>query len=135
MSAIFANGQGVIVSARGPGSLHLLTTNPVIDPNLALPVVGAITTTPSMPDKITRFMISFSHNYTKFAFYWDGNGQAVYGEGQDLVRQPVGKGWDAATTVNWGSTSFSTEDVRTLQASATNRGNVTTIFIIPDNLL
>lgn len=133
MSCIFSNGQGVIVSARGPGSLHLLTSNGVIPGTEN--VVGATTTNPSTPDKITRFIISFSHNYTKYAFYWDGAGEAVYGKGQDLVRQPLLNGWNAATIIDWGSTSFSTQDVSTIAASATKRDNQTTCYIIPDNLL
>ena len=63
MSNIFTYGQGVIVSVRGPGSIHLLTAKAVISG--AVDVVGTITTTPSTPDKVTRFLISFSHNYTK----------------------------------------------------------------------
>jgi hypothetical protein len=131
--SIFTNGQGIIVSARGPGKLHLLTFKSIVSG--AGDVVGTITTAPSTPDKVTRFIISFSHNYTKFAFFWDGAGQAVFGKGQDLVRQPLGNSWNVATTVDWGSASFTTQDVRAIATSATNRDNETTCYIIPDNLL
>jgi len=126
---IFLNGNGVIVSARGPGKLHLLSfaSNANIQNH-----VGTITTT---SEGITRFIISHSYTFTKFAFYWDGAGEAVCGKGQDLVRQPVGKGWDAATSVNWGSTDFTTQNVASSTTSAVNRDNAVTCFIVPDNLL
>jgi hypothetical protein len=130
--AIFLNGNGVIVSARGPGSIHLIS----FASNGNLPNhIGTITTTPSTPDKVTRFIISHSYTFTKFAFYWDGAGQAVCGKGQDLVRQPVGNSWNVATCVDWGSANFTTQNVTTFTTSAVTRDNQVTCFIIPDNLL
>jgi len=126
---IFFDGSGVIVSARGPGKVHLLSYGS----NANLPGhIGTITTTSS---GITRFIISHSYTFTKFAFYWEGQGEAVCGKGQDLVRQPVGRGWDAATNVNWGGTDFSTQNVQSFTTSAVPRDNQVTCFIIPDNLL
>jgi hypothetical protein len=125
----YLNGNGVIVSARGPGKVHLLS----YASNSNLPAhVGTTTTTSG---GITRFIISHSYTFTKFAFYWDGEGEAGCGKGQGLVRQPVGKSWEAATTADWGTTEFRTQNVGSFTTSAVPRDNEVTCFIIPDNLL
>lgn len=132
MSNIFTNGDGIIVSARGPGKVHLLS----FASNAKAPdVIGTITTTPSTPDKVTRFMISHSYTYTKYAFYWDGAGQAVCGKGQDLVRLPVGNSWNAATCVDWATSQFTTQNVTASTTSAVNRDGQITCFKIPDSPL
>lgn len=128
-SPIYIDGRGVIVSARGPGKVHLLS----YASNANLPAhVGTITTN---REGVTRFMISHSYTFTKFAFYWEGSGEAVCGAGSSLIRQPVGTSWNAATCADWGSTSFTTQNVSTFTTSAVSRDNQVTCFIIPDNPL
>ena len=130
MSGVFfLNGNGVIVSARGPGKVHLLS----YASNGGLPAhVGSITTT---SEGVTRFIISHSYTFTKFAFYWEGQGEAVCGKALGLVRQPVGKNWEAATTADWGATEFTTQNVTSNVTSAVLRDNAVTCFIIPDTLI
>jgi hypothetical protein len=88
MSTIFRNGNGVIVNfATGAGKLHLLSyaSNSGVAND-----AGYIETTAS---GITRFVVSFAYTFTHFAFYWEGNGQAVYGAGDSLARYPIAKSW------------------------------------------
>jgi len=127
MSDIFRNGNGVIVNAKGPGKLHLLTYGG-ISANLGN-VVGSVGTTNS---GITRFLISFSHNYTRFAFYWEGAGEAAYGTSESLARYPVAKNWDNAVVIHWGSPSFTSGNVNAEVNKAVGRDNQTTVFIIPE---
>ncbi|KDR69481.1 hypothetical protein GALMADRAFT_1352495 [Galerina marginata CBS 339.88] len=126
MSASFYRyGEGVIVATRGPGSVHLIS----YESNTLPAHIGKITT--SSPG-VTRFLISHSYTFTKFAFYWDGNGEAVCGKGQELGRQAVGKSWETATCADWGTSEFVTKDVTAFTASALPRDNGVTCFIIPD---
>jgi len=82
---------------------------------------------------ITRFLISFSHCFNRFAFYWDGSGEAVYGTADSLVRLPVGKSWADATEANRDTGTFSTVNVAREARAATRRDRKTTVFIIPDH--
>lgn len=126
MSAIFRNGNGVIVNANGAGKLHLLS----YASNSGLPNhVGYIETTSS---GITRFVISFAYTFTRFAFYWEGNGQAVYGAGDSLARYPLATGWDKAVVIEWGSSSFTSGNVQAEVNKAVVRNGSVTAFIIPE---
>jgi len=122
---IFQNGQCLIVTTRGPGKLSLLSYQgpPNSDAN------GSLSTTST---GVTRFLISFSHCYTQFAFYWDGAGEAVYSIGNGLERKPVEKSWAQASHVAWGSSVVDTANVTVVAAAALDRTNDTTVFIIPD---
>jgi hypothetical protein len=126
MSAIFVNGQCLVVTTRGPGKLSLLTYQ---SNSGGVNVNGSLST--NNPG-VTRFLISFSHNYTRFAFMWGGSGEAVYSIGTGLQRQPVGKSWTQASYVPWGATTVTTADVTSILPSAVDRTDDTTIFIIPD---
>ncbi|KAH6907688.1 mucin-binding lectin 1 [Coprinopsis sp. MPI-PUGE-AT-0042] len=81
-------------------------------------VVGAVPTTNT---GLTRYMLSFSHNFLHFAFKWDGEGEAVYQIGSGLERKPV-------------ASSVVTEDVSAHVSGALNRDGRTTAWIIPDTL-
>jgi len=126
MSTIFRNGNGVIVNAKGPGKLHLLSygSNAKLQNH-----VGYIETTAS---GITRFIISFSYTFTRFAFYWEGSGEAAYGASDSLARYPMAKNWDNAAVVVWGSSSFTSADVKAEVATAVVRDGVVTAFIVPE---
>lgn len=124
--SIFHNGQALIVTTRGPGKLHLLSYQ---NNAQGVNVVGSTQTSSS---GVTRFLISFSHHYERFAFHWDGAGEAVYGLGNGLERKPVGRNWQQASFIAWGSASITSSDVTAIARAATNRDNATTCFIIPD---
>ena len=126
MSSIFHNGNGITVNAAGPGKLHLLSYGNSVG---SYNVVGYVETFAS---GVTRFLISHSHTYNRFAFYWEGNGEAVYGAGNSLVRMPVARNWRTATCVERGASFFTTHDVRGEVAKATIRNGQTTAFIIPE---
>src|SRR5271154_1568288 len=115
-NAIFVYGNTLIVYTRGPGNIHLLTyggNNSVLGS-----CNGAIPTTNK---GVSRYLISFSHNYTKYAFYWDGAGEAVYSIGTHLERLPVGRSWTKASTVAWGASTVVTADVTSDLAGAAPR--------------
>ncbi|KAF8063171.1 hypothetical protein FPV67DRAFT_1700191 [Lyophyllum atratum] len=109
----------------GPGKLSLLSYQGPANSNAN----GSLSTTNA---GVTRFLISFSHNYTQFAFQWDGAGEAVYSLGNGLERKPVGKSWTQAGHVAWGASVVDTQDVTSIAASALDRTNNTTVYIIPD---
>jgi hypothetical protein len=94
-------------------------------------VVGAMRTNAS---GITRWLISFSHRYEKFAFIWDGQGEGVYQIGNGLERKPVGRRWNVASTAHRGAWDIGIADVSAIVRHATNRDGATTAFIIPDNI-
>jgi len=130
MSPIFANGNGIIVTASGPGKLHLLTfaSNGGI--------VNHVGVTETKKAGLTRFLISHSYTFTKFAFYWEGAGEAVYGTTESLVRTVLtAKGWADAVTVDWGTSSFGKADVSAEAQKGVGRDGLVTAFIIPDNVL
>ena len=130
MSPIFANGNGIIVTASGPGKLHLLTfaSNGGI--------VNHVGVTETKKAGLTRFLISHSYTFTKFAFYWEGAGEAVYGTTESLVRTAlIAKGWADAVTVDWGTSSFGKADVSAEAQKGVGRDGLVTAFIIPDNVL
>ncbi|KAF8998863.1 hypothetical protein BDQ17DRAFT_1308953 [Cyathus striatus] len=132
----FFNGYGVIVSARGPGNLHLVSYASINGlPN----VFGSVSAKPNVTgnDDVTRFMISHSYYYTKYAFYWDGPDEAVCGIGLDLIRSPVGTSWQQATMIDWGGANFTSGNVTSFvnDAASVQRDNDITAFVIPDHLL
>ena len=125
---IFFNGECLVVTTRGPGKLHLLSYKV----NVANDAVVGYGTTSN--EGVTRFLISFSHNYNAFAFMWDGQGEAVYGVGTGLQRLPIGRSWDQASALQWGAETVSTANVTSLVPGAIDRANVTTVFVIPDQI-
>ncbi|KAJ7621629.1 hypothetical protein DFH06DRAFT_1233134 [Mycena polygramma] len=127
MSA-FMNGSGVLVTARGPGKIHLIS----YASNANLPNhVGTIVTTATAQSDETRFLISHSYTFTQFAFYWEGSGEAVYSIGDQLLRQPVGNSWAKSVAISYGGKAAATSDVSSQVASAVKRDNEVTCFVIP----
>ncbi|KAJ7272897.1 hypothetical protein C8J57DRAFT_1128505 [Mycena rebaudengoi] len=121
----FRNGMSPIVTTRGPGKLHLLS----YDSNGGLPNHQGFTQT--MNDGVTRFIISHSYTFTNFAFYWEGNGEAVWTIGDSLMRQPVGTSWATATSIPWNGQPLQSANVQTSAQSAVVRDNAATCFIVP----
>ncbi|KAH6907691.1 mucin-binding lectin 1 [Coprinopsis sp. MPI-PUGE-AT-0042] len=125
---IFSSDKQVTVVTRGPGNLSLLTWGS----NSGAPAdVGAVPTTNA---GLTRWLISFSHDFNYWAFKWDGQGEAVYQIGSGLERKPVGRDWTSATKIEWLATTVTTQDVSSVVSGATNRDGLTTAWIIPDTL-
>lgn len=124
--SVFTNGNSLVVSTRGPGKIHLLSyqSNGKITNH-----VGSLATN---NEGETRFLISHSYTFERFAFFFEGAGEAVYGMGSSLMRQPVGKSWNEASVASWGSASITTADVSAQVTSAVVRDNAITCFIIPD---
>ena len=126
--SLFVSGRCIVVTVRGPGKLYLLSWQS----NAGAPsCVGA---TPTANSGITRYMLSFSHTYERFAFYWEGQGEAVYSIGTELLTHNVGRGWREASFIAWGASSIITQDVTGVVGTAVNRDNQTTCFIIPDKI-
>jgi len=117
-----------VVTVSGPGKVHLLSfqSNGGIKNH-----VGFVETTSA---GVTRFMLSHSYTFERFAFYFEGAGEAVYGIGTDLARNSVGKSWSEANLVSWGSPTITTADVSVNVQSAVTRNNAITCFIIPDKI-
>ncbi|KAI9507838.1 mucin-binding lectin 1 [Russula earlei] len=108
--AIFVNGQSVNVTTWGPGHLYLYTGGS----NVGAPsCVGGTATT---NEGITRYIISFSHNFTKFAFYWAGQGEAVYHIDNHLVQEASREKLEGGE----------------LHPSALARDEETTVFVVHD---
>ena len=129
MSHIFTTGKELVVLTKGPGTLYLLSwASNANSPS----TIGGIPTTRS---GITPYIISFSHNYTRFAFIWQGEGEAVYQIGDGLERKPLGRAWESASTIHWGATAIVTENVTAHASSALNRDKETTAFIIPTGIV
>ena len=126
MSAIFTNGQTLVVSTIGPGKLHLLSYQSNAK------IVNHVGYIPTSKTGETRFVISHSYTFERFAFFWEGSGEAVYSVGTSLVRSPVGKSWTSASLASWGSSSITTANVTSQVTSAVTRDNAITAFIIPD---
>ncbi|KAK7439310.1 hypothetical protein VKT23_012803 [Stygiomarasmius scandens] len=125
---MFVQGQTIIVTTRGPGKLHLLSYQPN---NGSKDHVGSTTTTNT---GITRFVVGFSHYFTQFAFYWDGEGEAVYSIGNHLQRLPVGESWNHASSAPWGGHEITTVDVANIVPNAIKRDERTTCYILPDTV-
>ncbi|KAF9073337.1 hypothetical protein BDP27DRAFT_1360276 [Rhodocollybia butyracea] len=123
--SIFTNGQTLTVTTRGPGNLNLVS----YQSNGGIPnVAGA---TPTTNAGVTRFVISHSYTFERFAFFWDGAGEAVYTIRTALANNPVGRSWAEASGVSWGATTVSTVNATSFVASAVARNNEATCFVIP----
>ena len=86
MSGILIGDLTLVITTTGPGTLNVLNYEISSGASgLLRKVIGSKSTGE------TRFIISHFYNYRKLAFYWDGAGEAVYGIGASLLRQPVGK--------------------------------------------
>ncbi|KAK7021905.1 hypothetical protein VNI00_017194 [Paramarasmius palmivorus] len=129
MAGVFIHGVAPIVYARGPGKLHLLS----YASNASLPNhVGTISTPADTSDSaVTKFVISHSYTFTRFAFFFEGNGQVVYRIGSDLIRQPVGKSWAQASAVGYGGAAVTSANVEAEAAKAVLRNDEVTAFIVP----
>ena len=126
--SVFLSGHALVVTTRGVGKLHLLSYQHNAS---GVNIVGSVSTSNT---GVTRFLISFSHHYERYAFYWEGAGEAVYSIATGLERKPVGRSWARASAIFWGDlNTVSTADVGAIAATATDRTNATTIFRIPDS--
>jgi len=127
MTVIFEDGRCLVVTTRGKGSLHLFTYDSTLTSDN---VVGS---TPTTNTGVTRFLVSFSHTYKRYAFFWDGAGEAVYGFGTSLQRKPVGTSWNHASEALRGASTITTTNVSLIVVKASKR-NSTTCYIIPDQI-
>jgi hypothetical protein len=128
MSYIFASGKCLVVTISGPGKFYLLS----YQSNAKMTnVQGTIDITGT---GVTRIMVSHSYTFERFAFYFDGAGEAVYGIGAGLARLPVGKSLKEASTVAWGQGTVGTGDVSSQATSAARVDNLITAFIIPEKI-
>ena len=128
MAFVFANGQGIMVTTHGQGNLHLYSYGKAgRDPG----VFGYLTTSKS---GTTKFVISHSYGYNKYAFFWDGPGEAEYCIGGNPKTHPVGRSWSAASWLKWGDKEVSVLDVSPdYFAGATDVGHLITCFVIPED--
>ena len=126
---LFKNGNGIIVKARGPGRLYLFSAS---HKHGITDVVGFTETSVKHNNETTQFLISFSHCYNRFVFYWEGKGEAVFGSSDSLMRLPVGGSWHKGTEANQETGVISTVDIAKAASVATKRDHHTTVFIIPD---
>jgi hypothetical protein len=125
---MFYNGDGVVVTATGPGKLHVLS----FQSNARWSnIVGYIETNRT---GTTRFVISHAYTYERYAFYWEGSGTANYAKGisPQARRRPLGNSWVNAAAVHWWTTDFITENVNAQVQNAIVRNGVVTAFILPD---
>lgn len=127
MTTVFFSAAPLVVTVHGPGRVHLFSYSS----NAGMPGhIGAVETT--NPDK-TRFIISHSYSFEKYAFYWEGAGEAVWSVGSSLQRQPVGRSWNDARVVVWGSPAVTAENISgILPGNTVQRDNQITCFIVPD---
>jgi hypothetical protein len=103
----------------------------VYDPDLSglrSALVGGKSTTVS---GISRWVVSFTHDYLSYGIIWEGSGQAVYSIGNSLETKAVGRSWTQATYIHWGDSFPSTKDVSGALGGATRIGDSPTIYYIP----
>lgn len=105
MPGVFEASNSLMIITSGPGTLTLLT---YAGAKGLSSVIGSKKTTTS---GTIRWFVGFSHNYTRFAFMWEGGGQAVYRIGSTLLTEKVGTDWKSASLVSWGSGTITTADV------------------------
>lgn len=127
--AIFIGDKCVTVTTMGPGKLSLLSYANVS--GAGVNHIGGKSTDNSGK---TRWMIGFSHYFSRFAFIWEGQGEAVYRIGFSLLTAPVGTSWTAASVVKWSSDKVTKEDVTSNIPGAVNRDDATTLWVIPDTI-
>ncbi|KAF8522858.1 hypothetical protein JB92DRAFT_1672107 [Gautieria morchelliformis] len=126
MAHIFANGEGILVTTHGPGQLHLYSYGALS----GLP--GHYGTVSTSRSGVSHFIISHSYLFTKYAFYWDGQGKAECQVGAGPQTYPVGKSWSESSWVKWGDTEITTLDVSPdYFGGAVERNNLVTCFLIP----
>ncbi|KAF6757958.1 mucin-binding lectin 1 [Ephemerocybe angulata] len=118
---LFTTGNEVTVITVGPGKLSLASWGSI---NSGQSTVGAVTTTNAF---LTKWLVSFSHCYTRFAFIWEGEGQAVR-----TRESQSGRSWDNASTHHWGTNTIAGENITSVIPTCVNRDNMTTLYMIPD---
>ncbi|KAJ7349021.1 hypothetical protein DFH08DRAFT_133780 [Mycena albidolilacea] len=127
----FQNGNAVLVVTRGPGKMHLISYASNAKPAI-VPHFGSMSTPAGTTERDeTRFLITHSYTFEQCAFYWEGAGEAAYGVGNSLVRQAVGRSWQAAINVGWGATTATTTNVSGQLASGVQRDNLINCYIVP----
>jgi len=62
----------------------------------------------------TRWVLGFSYYFQKYAFIWEGEGEATYRVGDSVQTVPVGRSWNNATIVTWNSPVITNGDVSPL---------------------
>ena len=128
---VLANGRGIMVTTHGPGKLHLYTyisTKPGVGGHYGF----LETHSPG----ISRFVIGKSYDYTHFAFFWDGKGNAQYSVGDLPQKHVVGHNW--ATSSFWNTTYWYIVPVEVTAnyfAGAVNNKQHITIYRIPEDFL
>ncbi|KAJ7700234.1 hypothetical protein B0H14DRAFT_3034246, partial [Mycena olivaceomarginata] len=101
----FQDGNAVLVVTRGPGKMHVVSYGSSAQPTLSQ-VFGSTSTPAGTTERDeTRFIITHSYTFAYCGFFWEGAGEAAYTIGDSLVRQAVGKSWQAAIIVEWGATT------------------------------
>jgi len=93
-------GSSLMPKVKGPGRLHLFSSSH--QPGITN-VVG-FTEIVVSHNETTHFLISFSHCYNRFIFYWDGTSDS-------LMRLPVGRSWREATEANRETGVFSIANI------------------------
>ncbi|KAJ7612665.1 hypothetical protein FB45DRAFT_803223 [Roridomyces roridus] len=126
----YANGIAPIVTTFGPGTLHTLAFNAG---SCNVNVVAAVPATPNSAG-ITNWLLSFAYDFNDYAFYWDGAGEAFWRFGNSTLMQPVGTSWTDATGIPLGTEVIEGWNVASTAAAATNRGDMSLAFVIPDGL-
>ncbi|KAF8487890.1 hypothetical protein JB92DRAFT_1463079 [Gautieria morchelliformis] len=131
MAQVFGNGDGILVTTHGPGNLHLYSYA------VSGGTPGAYGSVSTSRRGVSYFIISHSYNYSKYAFYWDGEGKAecTIRASSDPKTYPVGKSWEESSWVKWGNTEISTLDVSPEYFPGS--GDVkrfVTCFLIPERL-
>jgi hypothetical protein len=93
---IFSPGSEFNIITRGPGTLQLLSYNT----KSGLPAnISALRVT---AQGISNYILAAAPGYDRFAFIWTGEDEAVSQIGNSLLRQPIGRRWEAASTVERG---------------------------------
>lgn len=127
---VVSDGQSIVITTRGAGQVLLLFyfSNNGISSRYG--------TTTTNREGTSRFIISRSNTFERFAFFWEGEHQAFCTIGEDTNRVPVGTSWKAASCVTWGSTSVTTQNVSLARyiARPFNGDNHVTYLIAPDDL-
>ena len=127
---VFHYAQGVLVTTEGPGKLHLYSYGA----NVNLPGVYGFVET-ARPG-VSNFVISHSYFFTKYAFYWEGNGKAEFRIGQQPAKKPVGRNWNEASWLKWEDTEIWPLEVGPAYfQGAVNRDNLITCFLLPEYLV
>lgn len=115
------------MNANGPGKLHVLSFESIGG------CANHVGYTETNYSGTTRFLISHSYTFERYAFYWEGTGAAVYGMGNSpAVQIPLGTGWGTAAIIGWNTSNFVTGDVTARLQTAVLRDGMVTAFIISE---